>query len=94
MDWSDGVTANPRKDTNVTTDTIVTPNFAPNSYTMTYTAGANGTITGASPQTRALRLATGTTVTAVPNGGYRFVAWSDGVLTADAAGRVLPETAT
>ena len=29
----------------------VTANFAINTYTLTYTAGANGTITGTSPQT-------------------------------------------
>ena len=29
----------------------VTANFAINTYTLTYTAGANGTITGTTPQT-------------------------------------------
>ena len=29
----------------------VTANFAINTYTLTYTAGANGTITGTAPQT-------------------------------------------
>ena len=50
-------------------------------YTLTYTAGANGTISGASPQT-VNDGASGTLVTAVPNAGYHFVSWSDGVLTA------------
>src|SRR5450830_1465933 len=51
------------------------------SYTLAYTAGANGTITGTSPQTVDYG-ASGTTVTATPNGGYHFVSWSDGILTA------------
>src|SRR5450830_1682689 len=51
------------------------------SFTLTYTAGANGTITGTSPQTVDYG-ADGTTVTAVPNAGYHFTSWSDGILTA------------
>ncbi|MDD5559066.1 choice-of-anchor tandem repeat GloVer-containing protein [Candidatus Methylomirabilis sp.] len=49
----------------------------PISYTLTYTAGANGTISGTSPQTVASG-GSGTAVTAVPNTGYHFVSWSDG----------------
>jgi len=52
-----------------------------NTYTLTYTAGANGSITGDSPQT-VISGADGTAVTAVANPGYHFVDWSDGVLTA------------
>ena len=70
-----------RTDTNVTANITVTANFAINTYTLTYTAGANGTITGPSPQT-VDHGANGTPVTAVPNAGYHFVAWTDGVLTA------------
>jgi len=51
------------------------------SYTLIYTAGANGTITGTTPQTVGYG-ASGTLVTAVPNAGYHFVSWSDGILTA------------
>ena len=58
----------------------MTANFAITPITLTYTAGANGTITGISPQTVNYG-ADGTTVTAVPNTGYHFVDWSDGVLT-------------
>ena len=36
---------------NVTADISVTANFAINTYTLTYTAGADGTITGTTPQT-------------------------------------------
>jgi formylglycine-generating enzyme required for sulfatase activity len=49
-------------------------------HTLTYTAGANGTITGDSPQV-VNDGADGTAVTAVPDGGYAFSQWSDGVLT-------------
>ena len=51
VDWSDASTANPRADTNVTSDISVTANFAINTYTLTYNAGPNGSITGTSPQT-------------------------------------------
>ena len=50
----------------------VTANFAINTYTLTYTAGANGTITGTSPQT-VNHGGSGTAVTAVPDTGYHFV---------------------
>ena len=50
----------------------MTATFAINTYTLTYTAGANGTITGTSPQTVDYG-ASGTEVTAVPNTGYHFV---------------------
>ncbi len=81
VNWSDGSTANPRTDTNVVDDKSVTANFAINTYTLTYTAGAGGTITGTSPQTVASG-ASGSAVTAVANTGYHFVSWSDGITTA------------
>ena len=77
VQWSDGSTANPRTDTNVTGNISVTASFTINTYTLTYTAGANGTITGTSPQT-VNHGANGTPVTATPNTGYHFVQWSDG----------------
>ncbi len=81
VDWTDGVTTASRTDTNVMMDINVTANFAINTYTLTYTAGANGTITGTSPQTVNFG-GSGTAVTAVPNTGYHFVDWTDGVTTA------------
>ena len=48
----------------------------PITFTLTYTAGANGTITGTTPQT-VNHNADGTAVTAVPNTGCAFVNWSD-----------------
>lgn len=47
---------------------------------ITYTAGANGSITGISSQTVRYGL-NGTEVTAVPAAGYYFVDWSDGSTT-------------
>jgi uncharacterized repeat protein (TIGR02543 family) len=55
----------------------VAATFAINTYTLTYTAGLNGTISGTSPQTVNYG-ASGTAVTAVPNAHYHFVNWSDG----------------
>jgi uncharacterized repeat protein (TIGR02543 family) len=81
VNWSDGSTQNPRTDTNVTANKSVTANFAIDTFALTYTAGANGTISGTSSQTIDYGL-NGTAVTAVPNAGYHFTGWSDGVLTA------------
>lgn len=54
---------------------------AATTYTLTYVAGEGGTITGDSPQTVA-EGENGTEITAVPNAGYHFVDWSDGVTAA------------
>lgn len=76
VDWSDGNTANPRTDTNVTANLSVTANFAINTYSLSYTAGSNGTLTGTTPQTID-HGSNATAVTAVPATGYRFINWSD-----------------
>lgn len=78
VNWSDNSTANPRTDSNIVSDITVTANFAQDAsnYTLTYTAGANGSISGTTPQTVA-QGADGTPITAVPNTGYHFVNWSD-----------------
>lgn len=80
VQWSDGSTANPRTDTNVTASINVTARFAINTYTLTYNTGGNGTISGSTPQMVNYG-ASGTAVTAVPNTGYHFVHWSDGSTT-------------
>ena len=77
VQWSDGGTDNPRQDTNVTADVTVTASFAIDQFTLTYTAGANGSISGTSPKTVDYGN-DGTAVTAVPDTGYHFVQWSDG----------------
>ena len=77
MDWSDGSTANPRTDLNVMANVNVTANFAADTFTLSYTAGTGGTLTGVTPQTVDYG-EDGTAVTAVPDLGYHFVDWSDG----------------
>jgi uncharacterized repeat protein (TIGR02543 family) len=84
VSWSDGVTTAARTDSNVSANISVTANFAANppaTFTLTYTAGSNGTISGTSLQT-VNSGSNGTAVTAVANTGYHFVSWSDGVTTA------------
>ena len=76
--WSDGSTDNPRTDTNVTKTTVVEAFFTLNTYTLTYTAGSGGTITGSSSQAVNYG-ASGTAVTAVANEDHEFTQWSDGV---------------
>jgi len=83
VDWSDGILTATRQDTSVTGDIAVTANFAINVYTLTYTAGANGLVDGAAQTTQTVAHGSdGTPVTAVPDEGYHFVDWSDGILTA------------
>jgi hypothetical protein len=78
VNWSDGVTANPRTDANVTNSLVVTANFAINTYTLTYLTATNGTISGVATQTVAYA-GNGSAVTAVAVGGYAFTNWSDGL---------------
>ncbi len=66
--WTGAITASPA------TITLT------NTFTLTYTAETGGSISGTSPQT-VNPGGSGTEVTAVPNTGYHFVGWSDGVLT-------------
>ncbi|MHC5214059.1 MAG: InlB B-repeat-containing protein, partial [Planctomycetota bacterium] len=77
VDWSDGSTDNPRTDLGVTVAISVTANFAIDTFTVDYTAGAGGTLTGETAQVVAYG-ADANTVTAVPDTGYSFVDWSDG----------------
>ena len=74
--WSDGVSAAIRTDSRVTGDVSVTANFVANTYTLSYTAGAHGSISGSTSQT-VNHGENGSQVTAVPDAGYRFVRWSD-----------------
>jgi hypothetical protein len=79
--WSDGVLTATRQELNVTANHSVTASFAINTYTLTYSAGAGGSITGTSPQTVNYG-ASGSSITATPNSAHVFSSWSDGVLTA------------
>jgi autotransporter-associated beta strand protein len=82
VNWSDGSTANPRTDAGVGANLSITANFAVNTYTLTYNAGANGTLSGSASQSVPY-LNSGTPVTAIPNTGYHFASWNDGVLTSN-----------
>ncbi len=70
-----------RTDSKVTADLAVTAEFAINQYTLIYDAGENGTISGADSQTVDYG-GDASAVTAVAKKGYHFVAWSDGITTA------------
>ena len=80
VSWSDGSTINPRTDENITSDLNVTANFAINTFTLNYAAGAGGSLEGIASQTVNYN-GSGTAVEAVPNTGYHFVNWSDGSTT-------------
>ena len=76
--WSDGLTAHIRQDKHVTEDKEVTAEFG---FTVTYKASENGSIVGTTEQI-IISGQTAESVTALPDKGYRFVEWSDGVKTA------------
>ncbi|MCP4115534.1 MAG: hypothetical protein GY737_09040, partial [Desulfobacteraceae bacterium] len=63
--------------TNVQSNMTVTAQYTLKNYTLTYTAGPGGAVTGATEQTVEPGGA-GTAVTAVPDDKYIFVSWSDG----------------
>ncbi len=76
VSWSDASTTNPRTDANVAGNVTVTASFATTTYTLSYAAGTNGTISGSSTQVVSSG-SSGSPVTAVANSGYHFVSWSD-----------------
>ena len=87
--WSDGLTTPERQDRNVTEDKTVTAQFKTktsvepepvNEYTITYTADVGGYIDGVAVQI-VKENESAETVIAVPETGYRFVKWSDGLTT-------------
>lgn len=81
LDWSDDVMDATRTDLNASDDIDVTANFIaeeePVTYTLTYTAGDNGSVTGTLSQV-VEEGEDGTSVTAVPDEGYQFVNWTPG----------------
>jgi formylglycine-generating enzyme required for sulfatase activity len=77
VQWSDGSTDNPRTDLNVLSDITVEATFAINVYTLTYTAGADGSVTGDTPQ-QITHGEDGTAVEAVADADCYFLQWSDG----------------
>lgn len=75
--WSDGNTSASRVDSAAQSDLNVVAGFSLYQYTLTYTAGSNGSISGIVGQT-VFHGEDGTSVEAVPNNGYHFTQWSDG----------------
>ncbi|MBN2450407.1 MAG: hypothetical protein JXR77_08455, partial [Lentisphaeria bacterium] len=90
VQWSDGGATATRQETNVTADLAVTAEFAINMYTVTFLAGANGSILGPTPQIVSHGGNT-TEVTAEAARGYVFERWDDG---STANSRVLTHVAT
>ncbi|NTU72288.1 MAG: cadherin-like domain-containing protein, partial [Coriobacteriia bacterium] len=82
VSWSDGHLEASRLDTNVTANLSFSASFEPEgeepppTYTLTYSAGDNGSILGDSPQYVDEGM-DGGEVLAVPSFGYYFVDWSD-----------------
>ena len=74
--WSDGGTNPDKVVTNPSGNLTLTANFA-DVYTVTFTAGVNGTIMGDLSQTIVSGDDT-SIVYAIPINGYKFVNWSDG----------------
>jgi hypothetical protein len=79
--WDDEVMTPERTDLNITANKTVTAIFTSNQYILKYVAGDNGIITGTSTQTIDYGN-NGSEVSAVPNVNYRFLKWSDDLLTA------------
>ena len=74
--WSNGSTTNPLTVT-LTSNTSITANFQAivNSYSLTVTAGEGGSVSSEGGE---YEEGTEVTITAIPDEGYGFTAWSDG----------------
>lgn len=78
--WSDGKTDTKRKELNVQNDIEITAEFALKTYKIIYQAEAGGSISGDLIQTIEHGDST-SEVEAIPDIGYLFKKWSDGLLT-------------
>jgi hypothetical protein len=79
--WNDGIITPSRIEENVTADIAVSAGFSIKKYSLSYFADAHGSISG----TRIQEVTHGqnsSEVVAIPEQGYHFVNWSDGVSTA------------
>lgn len=74
--WSDNSTDNPRTDTNIASSVSVTASFSLDTFTLAYTAGTGGSLSGSATQTVSYG-SSGSFVEAVPSSGYAFSKWSD-----------------
>ena len=75
VSWNDG-NKNPSRTLTVTRDEDFTAEFAPNVYTIT-TVAFHGVVTGGGKAD----FGTQVTLTAIPEDGYHFVRWNDGITT-------------
>lgn len=80
VQWSDGISSAERSDADLQSNLAVTAEFVLNEYTLSYSAGGGGSLTGETEQSTT-HGSDGSTVTAVPDTGYSFVQWSDGLQT-------------
>ena len=79
-EWSDGINTAERTDTNIKENLSVVARFEKIKFSVTYLADNGGTISGNKNQI--IDFANSATqVTAVPQTGYKFIGWSDGVKT-------------
>ena len=79
--WSDGVKSETRQDRDLRGDLKVTAVFEKQGLSVRYESGEGGQVVGEAEQT--VRYGeNASAVTAVPEEGYEFVGWSDGVQTA------------
>ncbi len=79
--WSDGVETAERKELNVQNDISVTASFEKFTYSVIYSSGPNGRISGKTEQV-VKHNEKSEAVEALPDTGYMFIEWSDGVTTA------------
>ena len=79
--WSDGKTTASRQETNVNESANYQATFRRISYSLQYMAGEGGSISGSVTQSVDYG-ENGLSVTAVPDEGFEFVGWSDGITTA------------
>jgi hypothetical protein len=78
--WSDGITTATRHDKKVKADINVAAEFERISLSINYLAGQGGSIQGKTEQVILYGENT-EEVTAIPDVGYRFIQWSDGLTT-------------
>lgn len=76
--WSDGVESPTRQETNVEENIYVVARFVPFTYRVTYSAQTGGSVVGKAEQ-HVEKGGVCEEVTAVPDEGYVFVSWSDGI---------------
>ena len=84
--WSDGVTTPERQDKDIMESFEVTAIFG---YPISYQAGEHGRVVGETEQVVTTHYGSTTEVTAVPDKGYTFIGWSDGVTKATRQDRLV-----